>query len=160
MEKKFEINGRTFVVVSNVSDDGSYRLVYLPSYDAHPNSLGAITLIYDSACEDYYGDIDTVADIMMEAIREEAEKPYPWWTLFGALFEWGSDPMIIEDEEEARSISNVLDSATTIIDVDMTDDEEVNAVKARLDLEDNDVTAIHIFVNGSYGTICLANEWS
>lgn len=71
----------------------------------------------------------------------------------------GSDPKIIEDEEEARSIADVLDSATTINDVDMNDEEEVNAAKGRLDLEDNDVTAIHTFVNGSYGTFSLAEEW-
>ena len=41
----------------------------------------------------------------------------------------------------------------------MNDEEEVNAAKARLDLEDNDVTAIHTFVNGSYGSFSLAEEW-
>ena len=159
MTKTFEINGRTFAVVSNIGDDNCYRLVALPTPDADPNAYGSINVIDDTACEDYYGDIDTVADIMKEAIREEAEKPYPWWTLLGAIYEWGSDPKIIEDEEEARSIADVLDSATTINDVDMNDEEEVNAAKARLDLEDNDVTAIHTFVNGSYGSFSLAEEW-
>ena len=159
MTKTFEINGRTFAVVSYISDDNCYRLVALPTPDADPNAYGSINVIDDTACEDYYGDIDTVADIMKEVIREEAEKPYPWWTLLGALFEWGSDAQLIEDEEEARNISDVLDAATTINDVDMNDEEEVNAAKARLDLEDNDVTAIHTFVNGSYGTFSLAEEW-
>jgi hypothetical protein len=159
MTKTFEINGRTFAVVSYISDDNCYRLVALPTPDADPNAYGSINVIDDTACEDYYGDIDTVADIMKEVIREESEKRYPWWTLLGALFEWGSDPKIIEDEEEARSIADVLDAATTINDVDMNDEEEVNAAKARLDLEDNDVTAIHTFVNGSAGSFSLAEEW-
>ena len=159
MTKTFEINGRTFAVVSYISDDNCYRLVALPTPDADPNAYGSINVIDDTACEDYYGDIDTVADIMKEVIREEAEKPYPWWTLLGALFEWGSDAQLIEDEEEARNISDVLDAATTINDVDMNDEEEVNAAKARLGLEDNEVTAIHTFVNGSYGSFSLAEEW-
>ena len=159
MKKTFEINGRTFAVVSYISDDNCYRLVALPTPDADPNAYGSINVIDDTACEDYYGDIDTVADIMKEVIREEAEKPYPWWTLLGALFEWGSDAQLIEDEEEARNISDVLDAATTINDVDMNDEEEVNAAKARLGLEDNEVTAIHTFVNGSYGSFSLAEEW-
>ena len=159
MKKTFEINGRTFAVVSYISDGNCYRLVALPTPDADPNGYGSINLIDDTACEDYYGDINTVADIMKEVIREEAEKPYPWWTLLGAIYEWGSDPKIIEDEEEARSIADVLDSATSISDVDINDEEEVNAAKARLELEDNDVTAIHTFINVSYGTFCLAEEW-
>ena len=160
MEKTFEINGRTYLVDPTLDDDNSYRLVYLPTPETLPNSHEAINLIDDSACEDYYGDIDTVADIMKEAIREDAEKPYPWWTLLGAIYEWGSDPTIIEDEEAARSFAEVIDCATTLYDVDMSDEEEANAAKARLNLEDADVTAIHHFVNGSYGTFSLAEEWN
>ena len=160
MTKTFEINGRTYAVVSKASDDNCYRLVYLPTPETLPNSPEAFNIIDDSACEDYYGDIDTVADIMKEAIREDAEKPYPWWTLLGAVYEWGSDPTNIEDEETARSFAEVIDCATTLYDVDMSDEEEVNAAKARLNLEDADVTAIHHFVNGSYGTFSLAEEWN
>ena len=159
MTKTFEINGRTFAVVSYIGDDNCYRLVALPTPDADPNAYGSINVIDDTACEDYYGDIDTVADIMADRISEEANKPYPWWTLFGAIYECGSDPKMIEDEEEARSIADVIDAATSINDVDMNDEEEANAAKARLDLEDNEVTAIHTFVNGSYGSFSLAEEW-
>ena len=119
MEKIFEINGRTYKVESYTSDDSCYRLVYLPNPETSPNSHEAINLIDDTACEDYYGDIDTVADIMAEQIREEAEKPYPWWTLIGTIYEWGSDPMIIEDEESARSFAQALDCATIIADLDI-----------------------------------------
>lgn len=159
MEKIFEINGRTYKVESYTSDENCYRLVYLPSSETSTNSHEAINLIDDTACEDYYGDIDTVADIMAEQIREEAEKQYPWWTLMGTIYEWGSDPMVIEDEETARSFAQALDCATIIADLGMTDEEEVRVGKARLDLEDNEVKAIHIFVNGSYGSFSLAEEW-
>ena len=159
MEKTFEINGRTYSVKSYTSDENCFMLVYLPNYETSTNSHQAINIIDDTACEDYYGDIDAVADIMAEQIREEAEKPYPWWTLIGTIYEWGSDPMIIEDEETARSFAQILDCSTIIGEIDMTDDEEVIVGKARLDLEDADVTAIHIFVNGSAGSFSLADEW-
>ena len=159
MTKTFEINGRTFAVVSYIGDDNCYRLVALPTPDADPNAYGSINVIDDTACEDYYGDIDTVTDIMKEVIREEAEKPYPWWTLIGALFEWGSDAQLIEDEEEARNISDVIANATILSTVDMEDEEEVEIAKAKLDLQDSDVTTIHTFVNGSAGSFSLAEEW-
>ena len=160
MIKTFEINGRTFAVVSYISDDNCYRLVYLPKRDMHPNDSGAINLIDDTACEDYYGDIDTVAEIMADRIRVDAEMQYPWWTLIGAIYQWGSEPILIEDEESARSFANVLDSATRMGDIDMNDEYESQINKEMLNLEDNDVLAIHTFVNGSYGTFSLADEWS
>ena len=159
MTKTFEINGRTFAVVSYIGDDNCYRLVALPTPDADPDGYGSINLIDDTACEDYYGDIDTVADIMKEVIREEAEKPYPWWTLLGAVFEWGSDPMDIEDEETARSVSDVIANATILGTVDMDDEYEAEIAKTLLNLDYADVTTIHTFVNGSAGSFSLKDEW-
>ena len=160
MEKIFKINGRTYAVISYTSDENCYRLVYLPMPDTSTNSPEAINLIDDTACEDYYGDIDTVADIMLEQIREEAEKPYPWWILMGAVYERGTDPIIIYNEEDARSFAHVLNGATSIGIINMENEEEVRISKEHLNLEDFDVTAIHTFVNGSYGTFSLAEEWS
>ena len=159
MMKTFEINGRTFAVVSCISNENCYRLVYLPNPEISANGPGAINVIDDTACEDYYGDIETVAGIMMEQIREDAEMTYPWWTLMGAIYEWGSDPALIEDEEAARSFAQVLDGASSMGEIDMSDEEEARINKERLDLEDYNVTAIHTFVNGSYGTFSLAEEW-
>ena len=160
MEKTFEINGRTYSVESYTSDENCYRLVYLPSYETSTNSHRAINLIDDTACEDYYGDIDKVAEIMAEQIREEAEKLYPWWVLLGAVYEWGSDPMVIEDEEHARSFSEALDTSTIITEIDMTDEEAARVHKEMLDLDGHEVKAIHLFVNCSYGTFSLADEWN
>lgn len=159
MIKKFIINERTYAVVSKLSNDDSYRLVYLSNPDDNPNGLCAKVILDDSACEDFYGDIDTVADIMKEYIHEEAEKPYPWWTLFNTVYEWGSDSRIIEDEETARSFSDVLAGATIIGCVDMKDEYEVECAKLNLDLEDATVFAIHTFVNGSAGSFCLSEDW-
>lgn len=159
MTKTFEINGTIFAVVPCIDDDDCYRLVVLQTPDANPYGYDAIHVLDCPACEDFYGDIDTVAEVMKEYISEEAEKPYPWWTLLGALFEWGGDAERIENEERARDISDVIANATILGTVDMDDEEEVNAAKARLKMEDNDVTAIHTFVNGSAGSFSLAEEW-
>ena len=160
MQKTFEINGTTFAVVPYMSDANCFRLVALPTPDADPFAYGAKNVLDDTACEDYYGDIDTVADFMKEAIREEAEKPFPWWKLLGAVYQWGSDPMNIEDEDSARSFANVIADATRLGTVDMNDEYEAEIAKSQLDLEGAEVTTIHTFVNGSSGSFSLADEWS
>ena len=156
MRKDFCINGRKFAVVSYISDEHCYRLIALSDND--DINEGKI-LIDNTACDDFYGDIDDVTENMKEYIREEAKKPYPYWTLMGALYEWGSDPRLIEDEEEARSFAEVLDCAT-ISPVDKSDEYEFKIAKERLNLEDNEeVAAIYTFVNGSYGSFALAEDW-
>ena len=41
----------------------------------------------------------------------------------------------------------------------MTDEEEARVHKEMLNLGGYDVKAIHLFVNGSYGTFTLFDEW-
>ena len=96
---------------------------------------------------------------MKENIREDAEKPFPWWTLLGAVFQWGSDVEIVEDEETARKYAEVLANATRIGLVDANDEDEFELHKQMLELEEWDVKQIHTFVNGSWGSFCLSNEW-
>ena len=160
MKKTFEINGTTFAVVPYMSDENCFRLVALPTPDADPFAYGAMNVIDDPACEDYYGDIETVAYFMKEAIRDEAEKPFPWWKLIGAVYEWGSDPSNIEDEESAKRFAYIIDHSKIIGTVDMTDEYEAEIAKSKLDLEDEEVTTIHTFVNGSAGSFSLADEWN
>lgn len=157
MRKDFCINGRKFAVVSYISDEHCYRLIALSDND--DINEGKI-LIDDTACDDFYGDIDDVTENMKEYIKEEAKKPYPYWTLMGALYEWGGDPRLIEDEEEARSFAEVLDCATIISPVDKSNEYEFKIAKERLNLEDNEeVAAIYTFVNVSYGSFVLAEDW-
>ena len=159
MIKRFLINNRLYATVSHVSDDNCYRLVYLPFSNTNPNDSCAITLLDDTACEDYYGDIETVTKIMIDQIYSEATQPYPWWVLLGAMFQWGSDPMFVDDEETARSVAEAINNATRFYDVDMNDEEESSIAKDQLALENFDVISIHYFVNGSYGSFCLSDEW-
>lgn len=159
MIKRFLINYRLYAVVSHVSDEKCYRLVYLPSSSISPNDSSAITLLDDISCEDYYGDIETVTKIMIDQIYSEASQPYPWWTLLGAIFQWGSELILIKEEETARSAAHAINNATRIYDIDMNNKEESTIAKERLLLEDYDVIAIHSFVNYVHGAFCLADEW-
>lgn len=159
MIKRFLINYRLYAVVSHVSDEKCYRLVYLPSSSTSPNDSSAITLLDDISCEDYYGDIETVTKIMIDQIYSEASQPYPWWTLLGAIFQWGSELILIKEEETARSAAHSINNATRIYDIDMNNKEESTIAKERLLLEDYDVIAIHSFVNYVHGSFCLSDEW-
>lgn len=87
--KEITVNGYTFSVESTLGDENCYRLMY-----------GGITVIDDTACEDFYGDIDAVADVMAEYAKEETEKPFPWLTLLDAIVEQGSDPTRIESDKD------------------------------------------------------------
>lgn len=93
------------------------------------------------------------------AVVRDSGDTYPWWRLIGAVFEWGSDPINIEDEETATRIAEVIANATILGTVDMNDEYEVEIAKSRLNLDDADVTTIHTFVNGSAGSFSLSNEW-
>ena len=159
MIKRFLINDRLYATVSHVSDENCYRLVYLPSSYTDVNDIRAITLIDDTACEDYYGDIDTVTKIMIDQIYNEATQPHPWWVLLGAVFQWGPELTLIKEEETARNAAHSINNATRIYDIDMNNKEESTIAKERLLLEDFDVIAIHSFVNYVHGFFCLADEW-
>lgn len=64
--KDITVNGYTFTVESTIGDDNCFRLCY-----------GDVVVLGDTANDDYYGDIDEVADIMAEEIKEETEKEFP-----------------------------------------------------------------------------------
>lgn len=74
--KEITVNGYKFTVEPTLTDDNCYRLSY-----------GNSVVLDDSACADFYGDIDDVAEVMAEYIKEETEKAHPWFTLLGAIIE-------------------------------------------------------------------------
>ena len=96
---------------------------------------------------------------MIDQIYSEATQPYPWWVLLGAIFQWGSELILIKAEETARSAAHAINNAARIYDIDMNNKEESTIAKERLLLEDYDVIAIHSFVNYVHGSFCLAHEW-
>lgn len=58
--KEITVNGYTFTVEPTLGDDNCYYLTH-----------GGVVVLEDSACGDYYGDIDTVADVMAEYVRRK-----------------------------------------------------------------------------------------
>ena len=103
MEKSFEINGMTFKVKSYIGDSNCYRLQY-----------DDLNIIDDTACQDYYGDIDSVAEIMKYNIMDEAIKDYPWWRLIGARFYYQGEMFDIELESEARKMSDIISECDNV----------------------------------------------
>lgn len=145
-EKEITVNGYTFSVEPTISDENCYRLMY-----------GGITVLDDTACEDFYGDINTVADVMAEYVREETEKPFPWFTLLDAVVEQGSDPTRIESDEDARSWGETINDG---FPTELTDEDDINVGKARLDFDEYDeVKHIYGFGNGNAGTFVLAKDY-
>lgn len=141
----FEINNREYTIEKSISGDYC-RLLY----------NGKI-LINDSACEDFYGEPADLIDVFKSYIEEEASKIAPWWTLIDAMFEWGSDPQLIENEEQARNVSDIIENADRYGVIG--NKEEIDEFKPMLDLNDYDVKLIHTFVNGSSGSYCLAEDY-
>lgn len=79
--------------------------------------------------------------------------------LYNALFEWGSDAIIIEDEDTAKACFKVFSDAT--IKDEHLGNEISKEMKQALDLtEENNVKRIITFVNGSAGSLCLAQDLS
>ena len=142
----FVLNGLEYTIEQSLSGDYC-RLLYKD-----------ITILDDSACEDFYGEPDQLEDVFREHIKEEASKRMPWWVLLDAMYEWGSDPKKIEDREEAESISDVIEKATEFNCV--TDSGEIDNLKAKLDMAICTCDRIYTFVNGSCGCICLDEDWT
>lgn len=79
--------------------------------------------------------------------------------LYGAVFAWGSDPSLIETEEEAQEAAEIINEAT--IRREITDADEFASAMKELDLtEANKPQHIFSFVNGSEGVICFAEDWN
>lgn len=145
MKKSITVNGYEFMVESMVDDENCYRLMYRDT-----------VVLDDTACGDYYGDIEQVADIMAEAIREECDKVLPWFTLKGALVEWGSDPEYIEDDWSARHWGEIINAGNPWV---ITEVDEIEEVKPMLDLDGYKVAKVYAFVNGSRGNVCLVDDY-
>ncbi len=146
MTKEITVNGYTFCVEATIGDDNCYRLMY-----------GGVPVLDDSGNEDFYGDIDGVANVMAEYIREETEKPFPWFTLLDAVVEQGSDPTRIESDEDARSWGETINGGNP---TELTDEDDINDAKAKLDIdEDDEVKHIYAFCNGNAGTFVLDKDY-
>ena len=77
--------------------------------------------------------------------------------LINCIIEWGSDPCLIETEEDATDWLDTIENASIIREI--TDPEEYQIAKKKLGLENNTTRKIYSFVNGSEGTYCLSEDW-
>ena len=148
MEKSFEINGMTFKVKSYIGDSNCYRLQYED-----------VNIIDDTACEDYYGDIDSVSEIMKYNIMDEAMKDYPWWRLIGARFYYQEETFDIESESEARKMSEILTDCKNVRIVTAQSGVEFVVVKSYLNYDYYEANVVRVFNNNGSGFFCLKEDY-
>lgn len=148
MEKSFEINGMTFKVKSYIGDSNCYRLQYED-----------VNIIDDTACEDYYGDIDSVSEIMKYCIIDEAMKDYPWWKLIGSRFYYHEEMFDIESESEARKMSEILTSCENVRLVTAQSGAEFVVVKSFLNYDYYEGNVIRVFNHNGFGYFCLKEDY-
>ena len=148
MEKSFEINGMTFKVKSYISDTNCYRLQYED-----------VNIIDDTACEDYYGDIDSVSEIMKYNIMDEAMKDYPWWKLIGARFYYQGEVLDIELESEARKMSDIISECDNVRLVTAEAGAEFIVVKSYLNYDYDEGNVIRVFNHNGTGFFCLKEDY-
>lgn len=77
--------------------------------------------------------------------------------LINCVIEQGSDPCIIETEEDAINWLDTIKNASIVREI--TDPEEYQIAKEKLNLENATTRKIYSFVNGSEGTYCLSEDW-
>lgn len=77
--------------------------------------------------------------------------------LIDCIIEQGSDPCLIETEEDATEWLDTIENASIVREI--TDPEEYQIAKRKLNLENNTTRKIYSFVNGSEGTYCLSEDW-
>ena len=148
MEKNFEINGMVFKVKSYISDSNCYRLQYED-----------INIIDDTACFDFYGDIDTVVDVMKYCIMDEAMKDYPWWKLIGARFYYQGEVLDIELESEARKMSDIISECDNVRLVTAESGAEFIVVKSYLNYDSDEGNVIRVFNHNGTGFFCLKEDY-
>lgn len=148
MEKSFEINGMTFKVKSYISDTNCFRLQYED-----------VNLIDDTACEDYYGDIDSVAEIMKSNIMEEALKDYPWWKLIGSRFCYQGQVFDVDSVSEATKMAEILAECENVRLVTAQSGAEFAVVKSHLHYDSYEGNVIRIFNQDGIGFFCLKEDY-
>lgn len=148
MEKSFEINGMVFKVKSYISDSNCYRLQYED-----------INIIDDTACFDFYGDIDTVVEVMKNWIMDEAMKDYPWWKLIGARFYYQGEVFDIEYKSDAMKMSDIVCSCYNVRLLTAEAGAEFIVVKSYLNYDSDEGNVIRVFNSIGTGFFCLKEDY-
>lgn len=113
----------------------------------------------DSACEDFYGDIDDVADRMAAYVQEENQKQFPWYTLPTTWVVTDEGCETICDKTTAQHYAELFNNGTA---QEVTDRDEFLAARKKLELDDDcwDVSRIFSFdyEPGKRGYFCREND--
>lgn len=143
--KEITLNGRDFEVRESLGDSNCFILTYKDQ-----------VVLEDSACEDFYGDIDEVADRMAAYIEEENQKAFPWYTLPDTC--WvvtDGDCEIIKDKATAQHYAELFNNDEV---QEVTDRDEFLTAQKKLELDDDcwDVSRIFSFAYefGKRGYFC------
>ena len=145
--KEITLNGRTFEVREKLGVPNCFILTY-EDY----------VVLDDSACEDFYGDIDEVAERMAAYVEEENAKQFPWYTLPTTWVVTDGDCEMIDDKETALRYAEDFNNGTA---QEVTDRDEFLAAVEKLELDDDrwDVSRIFSFAYeyGKRGYFCREN---
>lgn len=137
------LTGRN-LVKQGISED-YYRLV----------TPEGVLILDDPACEDFYGDIDDVADFMSECIREDASKVLSWWELL--------DGVCVIGHRQESSISSKKDAeymAENMSDVEpVTDKDEFKEAEEKLDLWSEAKRIYKFTMLGERGYVALYKDF-
>lgn len=74
--------------------------------------------------------------------------------LLGAIVNMGSDPYIIEDEEQAAEVAEAMNNATIMREVE---GEELETARKQLDCPGAE--RVFAFVDGSEFLVCFSEDW-
>lgn len=77
--------------------------------------------------------------------------------MYGALVNYGGDPMLVETEDAAIELLTAIKSATSIRLIKDADERRI--CKKQLNLEDFETNKIWSFVNGSEFIVCFDEDW-
>ncbi|MGM9928711.1 MAG: hypothetical protein ACI35P_12255 [Bacillus sp. (in: firmicutes)] len=133
---------------SYISDSNCYRLQY-----------DDINIIEDTAFPDFYGDIDTVVEVMKCIIMEEAIKDYPWWRLIGARFYYQGEVFDIEDKSDAMKMSDTVCSCYNVRLVTSQARAEFEVLKSYLNYDSYEGNVIRVFNSIGTGFFCLKEDY-
>lgn len=76
-------------------------------------------------------------------------------SLMGSLVNYGSDPLLVETEEQAQELFDSMDDLYLI-----TDKDEVETAKKQLNLERYNVTKVYGFMcDGCASVVCFGDDW-
>ena len=78
--------------------------------------------------------------------------------LMYAVCNWGADPKLIETNEEAEQMADIINSSSIYYEI--TDKEEFGIAASQLDFSEQvPPRRLYAFVNGSRGVICYSEDY-